>query len=226
MSDLDNWFWGLLQPLRTSARSAHPSRTILCAYVKGQLPDTWRVPTPSLDLNDWTLTEVSQHVLVCRDCAQQLADLRQRELGHVTVRRDVWHHFPSAIRAHLTAYALALLVLFALNAFFVIELPPPMVLLPCTGPGALKEPAQPAAPESAEINWRFEGLNRPVSLSCAPVPAPRPWWQTWWIGWVFIVWTILLGLHILWDWLVSTTPQRPTPASAALRSVGFVSVFV
>lgn len=220
-----NWFRKLLVPRRGSVRQGrHPSRAVLQAYMKGQLRDLWRVGVRPLDPENWTLTEVSQHTLTCRDCARQLALLRRQELERSPSWRDLWQGFPSAIRAHLVVYALALLVLFAGNAFFVMVLPPPIVSLPCSAPGALAGPAQPADPQSAELNWRFEGLNRPVSFSCAPVPAPRPWWQTWWIGWVFLIWTLLLGLHILWDLLGSATPQRPAPASA--RGIGFVSVFV
>lgn len=226
MSDHEGWFRELLRPLRTDARGTHPSRAVLHAYVKGRLPDKWRVPTRSLHLRDWTLTEVSQHALTCRDCAQQLALLRRREVERAQSWQDLWYRVPGTIRAHLAVYALALFALFALNTVFVMVLPPPMVPVPCSASGALAEPVRPGDPQAAEINWRLEQLNRPVSFSCALVPGPRPWWQTWWIGWVFIIWTILLGLHIFWDWLVSSTPQRPAPVSAALRSVGFVSILV
>ncbi|MFN4218275.1 MAG: hypothetical protein ACK4HB_03225 [Candidatus Bipolaricaulia bacterium] len=220
-----DWFWQLLAPLRASARNGvHPSREILHAYLNGQVRDLWRVGTRSRDSDHWTLTEISQHALVCRDCAQQLALLRQRELGHVTPWHDLWYRFPSAIRTHFAVYALALLALFALNAFFVMVLPAPMVALPCTSPGDRAGPAQPANPQTPDINLKLEGLNRPAKLpsslsgACAPVPAPRPLWQTWWIGWVFPLWTILLGLHMLWEWLAGPVPQHPVTVSTALRS--------
>lgn len=220
-----SWFTKLLVPLRASFRGGvHPSHAVLRAYMKGQLCDLWRVGVRPLDPENWTLTEVSQHTLTCKDCAQQLALLRRQELERSPSWRDLWQGFPGAIRAHLAVYALALLVLFAVNAFFVMVLPPPIVSLPCSAPGAMAGPAQPADPQSAEINWKREGLARP--LSCAPVPAPRPWWQTWWIGWVFLMWTMLLGLHILWRWPVSSTLQRPATASVAIWSIGFISVFV
>lgn len=230
MSDLDSWFRELIQPLRTSARGAHPSRAVLYAYLKGQLSDTWRVPTHSLELHDWTLTEVSQHTLTCRDCAQQLALLRRRELERARPWRDLWYRFPSAIRAHVTVYAFALLALFALNIFLVTVPPAPTVWRTCVPSADIAGSEQ--DPQTLNRNLKLEGLSRPVKLPtslsgvCLPVPTSRPLWQTWWIGWVSLIWTMLLGLHILWDLLVSATPQRPAPASAALRSVGFVSVFV
>lgn len=220
-----NWFRQLLAPLRASARNdVHPSREILHAYLHGQLRDLWRVGAPSLDSDHWTLTEVSHHALTCRNCAQQLALLRRRELEHATPWRDLWYHFPNAIRTHFAVYALALLALFALNAFFVMVLPAPMVPLPCTSVGERAKPAQPANPQTTDISLKLEGPKRPLKLPdslsrpCRPVPAPRPWWQTWWIGWVFSLWTILLGLHMLWEWLAGPVPQRPITVSTALRS--------
>lgn len=226
-----SWFTQLLVPLRASSRGGvHPSRPVLRAYMKGHLRDLWRVGVRPLDPENWTLTEVSQHVLTCGECAQQLALLRRRELERVTPWRDLWHGFPSAIRAHFTAYAFALVALLAMNAFFVMVLPAPMVLLPCTSSGGGAGPVQPADPQTADVNLKLDGVTRPVKLppslsgTCAPVPAPRPWWQTWWIGWVFLIGTMLLGLHILWKWPVSSALQRPTPASAG--STGVIAVFV
>jgi hypothetical protein len=230
MSNLDSWFQELLQPLRMRAQGAHPSRAVLHAYVKGQLPDTWRLRAHSLDLDDWTLTEVSQHTLVCRDCAQQLAFLRRRELEHAMLWRDLWHRFPSAIRAHVVAYTVALLALFALNAFLVTMLPRPTILLPCVSPVDAAEPAQPVNPQMSDKHLKLEGLNRPVKLpsslsgTCAPVPAPRPPWQIWWVGWVFLLWTMLLGLHILWDWLEGTLPAQRHTATTSL--VSFAPIFL
>ncbi len=235
MSDLQNddwhWFRELLVPLRTSVRSAHPSRAVLHAYLKGQLPDEWRVGVHSLDLNGWTLTEASQHVLTCRDCAQQLALMRQRELEHTPPWRDLWDRLPGAIRAHVAAYAIGLVVLFALNAFFVMVLPSPMVSRSCPSGEERARPEQPFNSQTAiNRNLRLEGLNRPVKLpdslsgECLPVPAPRPLWQTWWIGWVFLLWTLLVGLHILWN---ASPEPRPTVATGSvMRSLGLVPIVV
>lgn len=235
MSDHQNddwsWFWELLTPLRARSRDGvHPSRAVLHAYLKGQLPDTWRVRMHPLGLGDWTLTEVSQHVLTCGECTQQLALLRRRELERVTPWRDLWHGLPSAIRAHFTAYAFALVTLLAMNAFFVMVLPAPIVLLPCTSSGGGAGPVQPADPQTADVNLKLDGVTRPVKLppslsgTCVPVPAPRPLWQTWWIGWVFLFWTMLLGLHILWD--IGPAPRRTAATSSVVRSIGFAPLFV
>lgn len=227
-----NWFREMLVPLRASAREGvHPSRALLHAYIRGRrLRDLWRVGARLLDPDDWTLTEVSQHILTCPACAQQVALLRRRELERATPWRELWEGLPGAIRTHVAVYALALFVLFVLNALVMTLVPAPTVLLPCAY-GA--EPAQPVNPHTADRNLKTEGLNKPVkvppSLSegqCVPVPAPRPPWQTWWVGWVFLLWTILLGLHALWDWLTGPEPRRTVTASTVLRSVGFAPVFV
>ncbi len=229
MSDPRNddwsWFRELLVPLRPSSpKSRHPSHAVLRAYMEGRLHDEWRARMHPFDPQDWTLTEVSQHALVCRDCAQQLALLRRQELEHVTTGRALWQRFPSAIRAHVALYALALLGLFALNVFLVAVLPAPVVSRTCVPSGDIAGPGEPVNSQTADKSAKLEGLNRPVKLpgslsgTCTPVPAPRPLWQTWWIGWVFLVWTTLLGLHILWDWLISPELQRPVLVSTALRS--------
>ncbi len=230
MSHRDSWFLELLQPLRASAQGVHPPRAVLHAYLKGQLPDRWRVRAHSLDRDDWTLTEVSQHALMCGDCAQQLAHMRRHELQAMPWR-ELWQRFPGAIRAHIAVYALALLALLALNALLVTVLPVPVVSRPC---GSLiddtPKSGQPIDAQGTGGNVKLDGVNRPVKLSsslsggCAPVPAPRPWWQTWWIGWVFLIWTMLLGLHILWDWLTSPTLQAPAPVT--IRSIGFAPLWV
>lgn len=228
MSNLDNWFQGLLQPLRTSARGTHPPRAVLYAYVKGQLPDTWRVPTPSLHLEDWMLTEVSQHTLTCRDCAQQLALMRQRQLEHGAVWRELWDQLPRSIRTHFTVYIFALFALFTLNVLLVAVLPAPTVSLPCpslNGAG----PVQPGDFQMVDKNPKTE-VNKPVKMpsslskECAPVPAPRPLWQRWWAGWILLIWTLALGLHVLWEWLISPAPRRTVTASVAIRSIGSAPV--
>lgn len=214
----DSWFQELIKPLRARLNQVHPSRAILRAYLQGRLPDT-------------TLTEVSQHALTCPECAQQLALMRQRKLEQGAIWREIWDQLPRSIRAHFTVYIFALLALFTLNALLVTMLPAPMASRTCAPPVDITGSQQ--DPQASDGNLKFEGLNRPVKLPnslsgvCLPAPASRPLWQTWWINWVFLLWTMLLGLHILWDWLViSSTPQRPAPASATIRSVGFVSVFV
>ncbi len=234
MSDLqkDDWHWfrELLVPLRPSSRNGgHPSRAVLHAYMKGQLRDTWRIRPSGPD--DWTLTETSQHALTCRDCAQQLALMRQRELGHTTPWRDLWDRLPGAIRAHMAAYAIGLVVLFALNAFFVMVLPSPMVSRSCPSGEERARPEQPFNAQTAiNRNLKLEGLNRPVKLpnslsgECLPVPAPRPLWQTWWIGWVFLLWTLLVGLHILWN--ASPEPRPTVATSSVMRSLGLVPIVV
>jgi len=231
---IDDWSWfeRLLAPLRASSRdNAHPSRAVLHAYLKGRLRDTWRPGMRPLDPHDWTLTEVSQHALACRDCAQQLALMRRRELEHATPWRDLWHRFPGAIRAHLAVYLLALFALLALNAFLVMVLPAPTVLPPCASLGDRAGPEQPFNSQTVDRNLKLEGLNRPVKLPpslsgvCTPVPAPRPLWQTWWIGWVALLWTMLVGLHILlWD--VGSAPRRTVATSSVARSIGFAPIFL
>jgi hypothetical protein len=74
----DKWFRELIKPLPASSDHAHPSRADLRAYLHGRLPDIWRTGAHSPDA--WTLTEVSQHLLICEGCAQQLALMRRQEL--------------------------------------------------------------------------------------------------------------------------------------------------
>lgn len=215
----NGWWQELIRPLQAGPDRLHPSRTVLRDYLQGRLPDIWQVSTHPPGPDHWTLTMVSQHALTCPQCAQQLALLRRRELERTLWQLDLWARIPSVIRAHLALYSIALLVLFGLNAFLVMVLPAPTVWQPCLFAGdrvGLDKPSDPTESKS----FKIEGLNRPIKLppslagECLPAPAPRPLWQTWWIGWIFLVWTMLLGLHILWEWLVSSTPQRPAPASA------------
>lgn len=224
-SDDWSWFWDLVKPLRTPPREGmHPSRAVLDAYVRGRLTDAWQVGARSLD-QAWTLTEVSQHTLTCTDCAQQVALMRRLELGRVALWREMWHDLPRMIRAHLGVYVCALFVLFAVNVSLVM-LPPPMAARPCVLSGEI----QPATPQMSNGSLKLEGVNKPVKPpssfggACLPVPAPRPFWQTWWIGWIFLLWTLALGLHIVWDWAGRPSPMPRRTATTAL--VGFAPVFL
>ncbi|MCX8103957.1 MAG: hypothetical protein N3E42_05975 [Candidatus Bipolaricaulota bacterium] len=217
----DDWSWfdKLLVPLRASS-GVHPAHSVLRAYMRGHLRDLWRVRP--LRPETWTLTEVSQHVLTCSACAEHLALLRRRELEHVRPWQNFWSSVPSTIRTHLAVYTLALLALFILNVFLVMVWPAPTVSLPCVlGAGVV-------GPYDQEVqtpvrSLKLEGLNRPAKLpdslsgACKPAPAPRPLWQTWWISWVFFIWTLLLGMHILWDWLANPTPRRTVATSSLIR---------
>ncbi len=201
----DKWFRELIKPLPASSDHTHPSRAVLQAYLQGRFPDIWRTGAHSPDA--WTLTEVSQHLLTCGDCAQQLALMRRQELEQVTL--------PNALRTHIVVYAIVLAALFVLNAFLVLMLPAPVVLRPC---GAGIEKAG-----SAEPTELLGAL--PSSLRvCNPVPAPRPPWQTWWVVWVLLVWTPLLGLHLLWELMGRTIPAQRRPAATSLAS--FVLFFL
>jgi hypothetical protein len=201
----DKWFRELIKPLPASSAHAHPSRADLRAYLHGRLPDIWRTGAHSPDA--WTLTEVSQHLLICEGCAQQLALMRRQELEQVTL--------PNALRTHIVMYAIVLAALFVLNAFLVMVLPAPVVLRPC---GAGIEKAG-----SAESTESPRALPSAPKV-CNPVPAPRPPWQTWWVVWVLLVWTPLLGLHLLWELMGRTIPASRRPAATSLAS--FISFFL
>ncbi len=221
-----SWFRQLLTPLQRLGERPCPSRAILHTYVRGRLRDLWRVGARPLNPDDWTLTEVSQHALTCPECAQQLALMRRRELEHTSVWRELWESLPGALRAHVAAYALALFALIMVNALLVTLVPAPTVALPCVLSSG--EPTQPVGSDIPDKTLKLEGLNKPAKLpqalsnGCAPVPAPRPPWQTWWSVWVWLVWTPLLGLHLVWEWLGGTIPAQRRPATTSLAS--FVSI--
>ncbi len=201
----DKWFRELIKPLPASSDHTHPSRAVLQAYLHGRLPDIWR--TGAHSPNVWTLTEVSQHLLTCGDCAQQLALMRRQELEQVTL--------PNALRTHLVVYAIVLAALFVLNAFLVLMVPAPGVLRSC-GVAADKTGSARAG-ESLEVPDSSPRV-------CTSVPAPRPSWQTWWVVWVILVWTPLVGLHLLWEWMGRTIPAPRRPAATSLASL--VSFFL
>jgi hypothetical protein len=200
----DKWFRELIKPLPASSDHAHPSRADLRAYLHGRLPDIWRTGAHSPDA--WTLTEVSQHLLICEGCAQQLALMRRQELEQIALQ--------GALRTHALVYAMALAVLLVLNAFLVVMVPTP-VLRSC---GVVVDKISSAgAGESIEVPDSSMKV-------CTSVPAPRPPWQTWWVVWVLLVWTPLLGLHLLWELMGRTIPASRRPAATSLAS--FISFFL
>jgi hypothetical protein len=226
MNDPGDWSWfrELLTPLQRLGERPCPSRAILDMYVKGRLRDLWRVGARPLNPDDWTLTEVSQHALTCPACAQQLALMRRRE----SAWRELWESLPGALRAHCVAYVLVLFALIIANALLVTLVPAPTVALPCVM--ASGGPAQPGGSEMPDRNLKLEGLNKPAKLppslsnECAPVPAPRPPWQTWWSLWVLLLWTPLLGLHLVWEWLDGAIPPQRRPATTSLASLVLISL--
>jgi hypothetical protein len=200
----DKWFRELIKPLPASSDHAHPPRADLRAYLHGRLPDIWRTGAHSPDA--WTLTEVSQHLLICEGCAQQLALMRRQELEQIALQ--------GALRTHALVYAMALAVLLVLNAFLVVMVPTP-VLRSC---GVVVDKISSAgAGESIEVPDSSMKV-------CTSVPAPRPPWQTWWVVWVLLVWTPLLGLHLLWELMGRTIPASRRPAATSLAS--FISFFL
>jgi hypothetical protein len=200
----DKWFRELIKPLPASSDHAHPSRADLRAYLHGRLPDIWRTGAHSPDA--WTLTEVSQHLLICEGCAQQLALMRRQELEQIALQ--------GALRTHALVYAMALAVLLVLNAFLVVMVPTP-VLRSC---GVVVDKISSAgAGESIEVPDSSMKV-------CTSVPVPRPPWQTWWVVWVLLVWTPLLGLHLLWELMGRTIPASRRPAATSLAS--FISFFL
>jgi hypothetical protein len=200
----DKWFRELIKPLLASSAHAHPSRADLRAYLHGRLPDIWRTGAHSPDA--WTLTEVSQHLLICEGCAQQLALMRRQELEQIALQ--------GALRTHALVYAMALAVLLVLNAFLVVMVPTP-VLRSC---GVVVDKISSAgAGESIEVPDSSMKV-------CTSVPVPRPPWQTWWVVWVLLVWTPLLGLHLLWELMGRTIPASRRPAATSLAS--FISFFL
>jgi hypothetical protein len=200
----DKWFRELIKPLPASSAHAHPSRADLRAYLHGRLPDIWRTGAHSPDA--WTLTEVSQHLLICEGCAQQLALMRRQELEQIALQ--------GALRTHALVYAMALAVLLVLNAFLVVMVPTP-VLRSC---GVVVDKTSSAgAGESIEVPDSSMKV-------CTSVPVPRPPWQTWWVVWVLLVWTPLLGLHLLWELMGRTIPASRRPAATSLAS--FISFFL
>jgi len=201
----DKWFRELIKPLPPSSDHTHPARAVLQAYLSGRLPDIWRTGAHSLDA--WTLTEVSQHLLTCRDCAQQLALMRRRELEQIAL--------PNALRTHVIVYAIALAALLVVNAFLVMMVPTPGVLRPCGV--AVDKTGSAGAGEPLEV------LDSSLRV-CTSVPAPRPPWQTWWVVWVLLVWTPLLGLHLVWEWVGRTILTSRRPAATSLAS--FVLFFL
>jgi hypothetical protein len=200
----DKWFRELIKPLPASSDHAHPSRADLRAYLHGRLPDIWR--TGAHSPNAWTLTEVSQHLLICEGCAQQLALMRRQELEQIALQ--------GALRTHALVYAMALAVLLVLNAFLVVMVPTP-VLRSC---GVVVDKISSAgAGESIEVPDSSMKV-------CTFMPVPRPLWQTWWVVWVLLVWTPLLGLHLLWELMGRTIPASRRPAATSLAS--FISFFL
>jgi hypothetical protein len=202
----DLWFVELLKPLQNIAPgNLHPSQAILHAYVKGRLPDMWRTGDRSPNPDDWTLTEVSQHALACQACGRQLAQMRRVELERTVVWAESLNRIPGAIRTHVALYAIILSVLFLLNGV-LLWIFPPVVPSPCN-------PASPQAAagshQTVDQRLKIEGVNKPVGLpsACPPAPTPQPW-QTWWAPWIFIFWTPLLGLHVLWSWFTEMELDR------------------
>jgi hypothetical protein len=200
----DKWFRELIKPLPASSDHAHPSRADLRAYLHGRLPDIWRTGAHSPDA--WTLTEVSQHLLICEGCAQQLALMRRQELEQIALQ--------GALRTHALVYAMALAVLLVLNAFLVVMVPTP-VLRSCSV--VVDKISSAGAGESIEVPDSSMKV-------CTSVPVPRPPWQTWWVVWVLLVWTPLLGLHLLWELMGRTIPASRRPAATSLAS--FISFFL
>jgi hypothetical protein len=147
-----------------------------------------------------------QHLLICEGCAQQLALMRRQELEQIALQ--------GALRTHALVYAMALAVLLVLNAFLVVMVPTP-VLRSC---GVVVDKISSAgAGESIEVPDSSMKV-------CTSVPVPRPLWQTWWVVWVLLVWTPLLGLHLLWEWVGRTIPASRRPAATSLAS--FISFFL
>lgn len=201
----DAWFVELLKPLRQQPlKNEHPSRSILRAYIQGRLPDLWRTARP-LPPNTWTLTEVSQHLLSCRACAEHLALMRRAALERVPLWADFVRQIPSAVRTHIALYAIALVVFLGVHGLLMV-IPTPVSSQPCV----------PAFTDSMrggvgdfESNT-FKSQDKP--WSCVTVPQPSPWPQ-WWALWLFIFWMPLIGLHLLWSWLTATGPHaRKRPA--------------
>jgi hypothetical protein len=154
----DKWFRELIKPLPASSDHAHPSRADLRAYLHGRLPDIWRTGAHSPDA--WTLTEVSQHLLICEGCAQQLALMRRQELEQIALQ--------GALRTHALVYAMALAVLLVLNAFLVVMVPTP-VLRSC---GVVVDKISSAgAGESIEVARALPSAPK-VCTSCAGAAAP------------------------------------------------------
>ncbi len=219
----DSWFVELLKPLGDIAPgNVHPSRAILHAYLKGRLPDIWRVGDRPPNPDDWTLTEVSQHALACHACGQQLAHRRRVELEHAKVWTKSLAR--SAIRVHSALYALALIILLGLNGM-LLALFPPLAPAPCS-PSSPQDAA--GTYQTVDQRLKLEGVNKPVGLpgACPPAPAPQPW-QRWWAPWIFIFWTPLLGLHALWGWLTEIglgRRHRPATTTFARESRGLLSV--
>jgi hypothetical protein len=132
--------------------------------------------------------------------------MRRQELEQIALQ--------GALRTHALVYAMALAVLLVLNAFLVVMVPTP-VLRSC---GVVVDKISSAgAGESIEVPDSSMKV-------CTSVPAPRPPWQTWWVVWVLLVWTPLLGLHLLWELMGRTIPASRRPAATSLAS--FISFFL
>lgn len=187
----DEWFVQMLKPLSGDLRDeVHPSRAVLRAYLKGRLPDQWRLGARQYSPDDWTLTEVSQHALVCTSCQQQLARMRHAERS----REEILNYLrtPSAVFTHLKIFAAAMALLFALNWAMLTFLPLPQpTLSKCT---------QVKPPEPIEMGHERVPPTTPEEYTkprlCWNWPTTEPW-RTWWAPWAFLFWLLFLAVHLL-----------------------------
>jgi hypothetical protein len=144
----DKWFRELIKPLPASSDHAHPSRADLRAYLHGRLPDIWRTGAHSPDA--WTLTEVSQHLLICEGCAQQLALMRRQEL-------EQSHASQGALRTHIVMLCNCLGRALRPECF-------PEVMVPSPAPVGL----------AALWSWDREAAGSARVDRSRPEPFPRP----------------------------------------------------
>lgn len=191
----DAWFAEMLQPLAPTTPTAHPARAVLYAYLRGRLPDRWLEEQRLVSSPDaWTLTRVSQHLLVCDSCHTELAQMRRAQL------RPRWEEIaarlgsPEAVAVHLRTAALAVALLLLLNWGLVIfSPPPPGTLSPCPA-RPIKSPDKGKDPSMSESAPR-EATKLELCSNEQPQPA---FWQRWWTLWLLTPWGFAILAHISW----------------------------
>ncbi len=218
----DEWFSHLFSARPSFVSDKHPSLEELKFYLEGRLlnEDKKRVYDPSR--TDWTMTKVSFHLLDCKTCSAQIAQLRQLEVVcHRALEPSWWERLrdrilqPRAVRLHLktfTAVAIALLTI-NLGAWFWLNnapksvteltvLPPPTVESPALSANSLPDARSiPIDMGGSTFNTPLKSnLPTPFSIpgtnpvAITPLPPPASFW--WSLGFV-LFWATLWLAHML-----------------------------
>jgi hypothetical protein len=202
----DAWFLEKLKSmtLASDELDSHPTRAILHAYLHNRLPDRWlSLEELRADSHRWTLTTVSQHVLVCPSCQSEISQMRRAQLQNRREEMVLQIGSPQAVSLHLRGFALVAAILLLLNGALLMLFPAPGgEFTPCStlvkgihykGDGAERSGPPIVEEYSSKLCW---------SASSSQT------WQTWWAPVVMGLWLPFLLWHLLWVWAGSAEVRR------------------